>query len=181
MATEETRELVTDVIAGKMSRREFAIKALALGMSTSGIAAVLTTLSTPVAAQASAYALVVSLSADRSNPSSLAGKTVSGNIYVFTTPGSGVSRVRFYLDDPNMGGTPRRVEGNPPHNLAGGVCEHGEPVRHQDGVRRGAHHQRGGGAERGRHGGGARPLHRRQLRGTGQRYGGSQERNIKPP
>jgi hypothetical protein len=129
MATEEARELVNDVKAGRMSRREFVIKALALGMSTSGITAVLAAVSNPVAAQTSGstYTLVVSLSPDRSNPSPLTGKTASGNIYVFTSPGTGVLRVRFYLDDPNMSGTPRRIENTAPHDFAGGSVSTANP------------------------------------------------------
>src|SRR5215208_3783431 len=126
MATEATQKLINEVTAGRMSRREFVIKALALGISTSGITAVLAAVSAPVAAQ-STYELLVSSSPDRSNPSPLAGKTVSGNIYVFTSPGTGVLRVRFYLDDPNMSGTPRRIESTAPHDFAGGSVSAANP------------------------------------------------------
>jgi hypothetical protein len=89
-------------------------------MSVSGITAVLAAVSaTP--AGAGTYGLMMSSSPDRSNPVSLSGRAVSGNIYVFTSPGSGVYRVRFYLDDPNMVGAPRQVETNPPHDFAGGT------------------------------------------------------------
>jgi hypothetical protein len=97
MATEEPWELVDDVMAGRLSRRDFVLKALALGLSVSGINAVLAAVSSPAGAQASSgtYSLLVSSSSNRSNPAPLAGKTVSGNIYAFTTPDSGVYRVRF--------------------------------------------------------------------------------------
>jgi hypothetical protein len=75
----------------------------------------------------STYGLLVSSSPDRSNPSALAGRTVSGNIYVFTSPGTGVSRVRFYLDNPTMSGTPRRIESNAPHDFAGGSVSTANP------------------------------------------------------
>ena len=129
MATEATRELINAVTAGRMSRREFVIKALALGISVSGIISVLASLSTPAEAQSSGgtYTLLASSSPDRSNPTPLAGKTVSGNIYAFTSPGTGVYRVRFYLDDPNMTGTPRRIENNPPHDFAGGAVSTANP------------------------------------------------------
>ncbi len=123
MAKEDAHKLVSDVMAGRMSRREFVLKALALGMSVSGITAVLASLSTPADAQTSGgtYALLVSSSSDRSNPTPLAGMTVSGNIYAFTSPATGVYRVRFYLDDPNMSGTPRQIERSAPHDFAGGT------------------------------------------------------------
>jgi len=67
------------------------------------------------------FNLLVSQSATRSSPILLQGQTVSGNIYVFTSPDtSDISRVRFYLDDPNMTGTPRRIEQNGPYDFNGG-------------------------------------------------------------
>jgi hypothetical protein len=98
-------------------------------MSVSGITAVLAAVSSSTGAQVSSgtYSLLVSSSPDRSNPLPLAGKTVSGNIYTFTSPGTGVFRVRFYLDDPNMTGTPRQVENNAPHDFAGGTVSTANP------------------------------------------------------
>ncbi len=63
-----------------------------------------------------------SLSPDRANPSALSGLTVSGNIYVFLSVSStsGISRISFYLDDPSMSGTPRRIETSAPYDFAGG-------------------------------------------------------------
>jgi hypothetical protein len=92
-------------------------------MSVSGMISVLASLSSPAEAQTSGgtYSLLVSSSSNRSNPTPLAGKTVSGNIYAFTSPDdSGVLRVRFYLDNPSMSGTPRRTESNAPYDFAGG-------------------------------------------------------------
>jgi acid phosphatase type 7 len=131
MATEASRELVEHVVAGRISRREFVIQALALGLSVSGINAVLAAISTPAGAQVSGgtYSLLVSASPDRSNPAPLAGKTVSGNIYVVTTPDIGVDTVRFYLDDPNMTGTPRKVESNAPYDFAGGTVSTANPFK----------------------------------------------------
>jgi hypothetical protein len=63
--------------------------------------------------------LVVSASPDRSSPIALEGASVGGNVYVFTTPDPGVDRVRFWLDNPSMSGTPRKVEGNGPFDFAG--------------------------------------------------------------
>jgi acid phosphatase type 7 len=123
------RELVQEVIAARMSRREFVIKALALGMSLSGINAVLAAIAVPAAAQVSGdtYTLLMSSSSNRSNPAPLASKSVAGKIYVFTTPDIGVDWVRFYLDDPNMSGTPRKVERNAPYDFAGGTVSTANP------------------------------------------------------
>jgi large repetitive protein len=68
---------------------------------------------------ASGYQLLVSTSPDRSNPVALSGYSASGNIYVFTTPTSGVTRVRFYLDNPTMSGAPRQTETLAPYDFAG--------------------------------------------------------------
>jgi glucose/arabinose dehydrogenase/N-acetylneuraminic acid mutarotase len=67
------------------------------------------------------FALVVSALADRTNPEPLEGKSyVQGTgIYVFTTPESNVTRVRFYLDDPTQSGTPYRVEQANPYDFNG--------------------------------------------------------------
>jgi acid phosphatase type 7 len=129
MKYEGSRQLVDAAIEGRISRRDFVIKALALGMSVSGITAVLATVSTPADAQVTGgtYSLLFSSSSNRSNPASLADKTVSGNIYVFTSPDSGVYQVRFYLDNPNMSGTPRKVEKTAPYDFAGGTVSTANP------------------------------------------------------
>jgi len=120
MATEDARRLADSVTAGRMSRQEFITRALALGMSVSGITAVLAAASPSAGAQTSgSYSVLVSSSPDRSNPSPLDGKTVSGKIYVFLSPTSGVYRVRFYLDDPDLSGSPRKIEGRAPYDFAG--------------------------------------------------------------
>jgi glucose/arabinose dehydrogenase len=83
------------------------------------LAAVLPLLTSSALAQSSDYELLVSLSPDRSSPTALAGQTVTGDIYVFTTPDAGVSQVKFYLDDPTMAGTPFLVEKRGPYDFAG--------------------------------------------------------------
>ena len=129
MKSEEFRELIDDAVNGRISRRDFVIKTLALGISVSGITAVLAAVSAPADAQVSGgtYSLLFSSSPDRSGPASLADKTVSGNIYVFTSPDSEVFRVRFYLDNPDMTGTPRRVESTAPYDFAGGTVSTANP------------------------------------------------------
>ena len=60
------------------------------------------------------YNLMVSSFADRSGAMSLNGKTVLGDIYVFTSPDAGVKRVNFYLD-----GVFHRSEGIAPYDFDG--------------------------------------------------------------
>ncbi len=70
-------------------------------------------------AEAADHALLVSSSSNRSNASALAEASVAGSIYVFVSPDTGVTRVRFFLDNPGMTGTPRQTENNAPFDFAG--------------------------------------------------------------
>ncbi len=63
------------------------------------------------------YQLQVSTSPSRSNPLPLNGRTVSGDIYAFSTPDTDASQVRFYLDDPAMAGVPFSVDESPPFDF----------------------------------------------------------------
>lgn len=70
--------------------------------------------------------LVFSASPTRMPSSALANASVSGNIYVFTTPDTGVGQVLFWLDDPNPanpGGAPIRTENLPPFDFAGAAVD----------------------------------------------------------
>ena len=67
------------------------------------------------------FVLQVSQSSNRANPVDLNGQTVSDNIYVFASPDTGATQVRFYLDDPSASGTPVQTEGNAPWDFAGGT------------------------------------------------------------
>lgn len=67
--------------------------------------------------------VMVSRSADRSDPVSLHGRAESGRIHVFTLPEAGPTRVRFWLDDASMSGTPRKVESNAPWDFAGSAAD----------------------------------------------------------
>ncbi len=76
----------------------------------------------PVVAQAAtspSFALMSSKSSDRSSPVALAGGQVSGSVYIFLTPTSGVSKVSFWLDNPTMSGTATHVEGSAPIDFVG--------------------------------------------------------------
>jgi spore germination protein YaaH len=68
---------------------------------------------------AAMFDLSLSTAANRSAPAPLQGKTVSGTVYVFISPDSGVTQVRFYLDNPQRTGTPTRTEGLAPWDFAG--------------------------------------------------------------
>jgi len=85
-----------------------------------------------LSAEASAYSLLVSSSADRSNAAPLEGKTVSGDVYVFVSPSSGVTEVRFYLDDPQRQGTPIKTEGAAPWDFAGTNSDTAKTARPYD-------------------------------------------------
>ena len=87
---------------------------------------VLSTVAAPVGgALAQTYELMVSTSPDRAQAVPLDGQAVSGDIYVFTSPDTGVSatwrnRVTFFLDDPAMSGRPIKAERAAPYDFAGG-------------------------------------------------------------
>jgi hypothetical protein len=73
----------------------------------------------------STYTLLVSTSSSRSSPSSLAGSSLSGSAYIFTsnstrTPDpTGITQVRYWLDDTAMSGTPTHVENVVPYDFVG--------------------------------------------------------------
>ena len=75
----------------------------------------------PTPADGATYSLLVSHSPDRSGAEPLQGATVSGQIYVFLSPATGVDHVRFYLGDPDMVRFPRQIEDNAPYDFAGGT------------------------------------------------------------
>ncbi|RMD61856.1 MAG: hypothetical protein D6826_08830, partial [Alphaproteobacteria bacterium] len=79
----------------------------------------------PVAGMAAQYEILVSTSSDRANPVPLDGQSLSGPVYIFTSPDTGVrptrtQRVDFYLDDPGMTGAPIHSERRAPYDFAGG-------------------------------------------------------------
>jgi len=71
-------------------------------------------------ATAAVSEVVFSTSSDRSNPQPLHGKTVAGNIYSFISPATGITKVKFYVDSPQLGGTPYKIEKSAPWDLGGG-------------------------------------------------------------
>lgn len=67
----------------------------------------------------SAYSLMISTASDRSGATGLNGSTVAGDIYVFVPQQSGMSQVRFYIDNPQKSGSPNQTENMPPYDMAG--------------------------------------------------------------
>ncbi len=65
------------------------------------------------------YELLLGADADRNSPVSLDGATVAGDIFVFTSPDTGVRRVFFYIDDPTQSGPYFKREGKAPYDLNG--------------------------------------------------------------
>lgn len=70
---------------------------------------------------------MLSTASNRSNPVLLTSQTVSGNIYVFLSPESGVKRVYFYLDNPSATGSAVWTESNAPWDFAGGTVAAAAP------------------------------------------------------
>ena len=65
--------------------------------------------------------LMMSSSSKRFNAVALDGRSVSGDIYVFTRPDAGVNRVTFYLD-----GYSYKVENHAPYDIAGSEAVSGD-------------------------------------------------------
>jgi uncharacterized protein YegL len=67
------------------------------------------------------YKLVFSKRSDRRAPlADLDGATVNGDIYGFIQPELNISKVSFWIDDPDRRRPARRSEQNPPYDVAGG-------------------------------------------------------------
>lgn len=67
------------------------------------------------------YGIQFSTSNNRSNPRALGGATVRGNIFAFVPNDPQISRVRFWLNNPNRTGSARMVETTAPWDFAGTV------------------------------------------------------------
>jgi hypothetical protein len=82
-------------------------------------AVMVTSLAVPVMAAAAPSQLLLSTSPDRSGPIQLQGSTATGNIFVFVPDDPAITRVRFWLDNPQMSGTPTKTENGAPWDFAG--------------------------------------------------------------
>ncbi|HEX6207425.1 MAG TPA: kelch repeat-containing protein [Actinomycetota bacterium] len=87
--------------------------------TTAGFGSVVLPVTLVVQAPGTGYRLLVSPTADRSTFADLEGQTLRGDAYVFTGPDQGVSKVSFWLDNPQMTGTPTKVENAAPYDFAG--------------------------------------------------------------
>lgn len=67
----------------------------------------------------SSYGLWVSNNPERAGAIPLEGATLQGDQYVFTSPDTDVSQVRFYMDDASGTGVVTKTENVPPFDLAG--------------------------------------------------------------
>src|SRR5690625_4449650 len=65
-----------------------------------------------------------SLDRKRTSPSPLDGAAVDGVIYPFLTGDSGVTSVRWWLDDPEMAGAPVRTDTPSPFGFSPGSVTH---------------------------------------------------------
>jgi hypothetical protein len=82
-------------------------------------AVMVTSLAVPVMAAAAPSQLLLSTSPDHSGPIELQGSTATGSIYVFVPDDPAITRVRFWLDNPQMSGTPTKTENGAPWDFAG--------------------------------------------------------------
>ncbi|MDX6242824.1 MAG: hypothetical protein QOE76_547 [Frankiales bacterium] len=71
-------------------------------------------------AHAASVTVMVSASPNRAAAVPLAGTTRAGNLYIFTTPDTGVARVSFWLDDPQRTGPAKQLESWAPFDFRGG-------------------------------------------------------------
>lgn len=72
-----------------------------------------------VAPPSGSYSLMVSAAPDRSGATGLNGSTLAGDIYVFVPQQAGMTRVEFWIDNPQKTGSPNQRENLPPYDLAG--------------------------------------------------------------
>ena len=94
--------------------------AIALSLASAAILIAVLSESAPTQGKSRTFNLLVSAEADRSDPRPLEGEQfVQGQpLYIFTRPAEG-SRVRFYLDDPKMRGTPHNTDNYAPFDFSG--------------------------------------------------------------
>ncbi|MGZ8186174.1 MAG: purple acid phosphatase family protein, partial [Methylobacter sp.] len=76
----------------------------------------------------SSFKLLLNTFPNRSSPVSLENAAVVNDIYVFTSPTSGVSKVEFWLDNPSHSGAPIKTENNAPHDFAGTASSGGDAL-----------------------------------------------------
>lgn len=65
------------------------------------------------------FDLFVSSNSDRSEGVALEGALLSGEVYIYVSPESNISKASFYLDDPSLSGSAIKIEGRAPWDFAG--------------------------------------------------------------
>ncbi|WP_323750791.1 kelch repeat-containing protein [Marinobacter sp.] len=65
------------------------------------------------------YALMASNAPDRSSAISLRGASLAGDVYIFVPEQPDMTRVQFYIDNPQKSGSPNQTESVAPYDLAG--------------------------------------------------------------
>ncbi|HTY72827.1 MAG TPA: hypothetical protein VMI11_10455 [Actinomycetes bacterium] len=89
-------------------------------MAALALALLGTTLFMSSARAATTYTLLVSTGCARPNPVALNGAVVSGSVYAYTDPSTGIKSVSYWLDDPTQSGAATHTEGTTPYDFAGG-------------------------------------------------------------
>ncbi|WP_413450013.1 metallophosphoesterase family protein [Georgenia phoenicis] len=69
------------------------------------------------------HTIAMSAAPDRTDPVPLDGAEVRGDVHVFVTPETGLSKVEFFVDDPQLRRKPYKSEGNAPWDLAGSATD----------------------------------------------------------
>ena len=69
------------------------------------------------------YELLFSTSPQRTSGQPLDGESVSGDIYAWVSPDTGIDSAWFYFDDPTRAGAPSQIEGIAPYDLEGTVWD----------------------------------------------------------
>ncbi|QDB80226.1 hypothetical protein FE251_13175 [Georgenia wutianyii] len=81
------------------------------------------------AAPLEGFTVVHSLSSKRTSPRPLDGAEISGAVYPLLAPTTGVASTAWWLDDPDMGGTPVRTDSAAPFDFgSGSVAHRAEPL-----------------------------------------------------
>lgn len=94
-------------------------------VTSAGLPAVTVPVSVTVRdASTAQYDVVYSLNSKRTDPAPLQGTTISGQIYPFLSPDSGVSSTSWWLDDPEMTGAAVRTDSTVPYDFAPGSVTH---------------------------------------------------------
>jgi large repetitive protein len=108
-------------LASPISLRRRIVAALSGLVVVGGLAAcvVLVGQADEAGAQTSGYTFQVSAQSNRSSPAPLDGAVLAGKRYVFVSPGTGATQVRFWLDNPSMEGPANLVENRAPWDFAG--------------------------------------------------------------